>query len=587
MPTFEKYSIQKARQDVGRSPVNGGSQSRQQPPVIGPYPERYSAFPGFDLSTLSARAFYEGDHWQNGIGWTGPMPRPTTEVDMKEAIEIQQEIAKVFTSANIIREVVDRVVDGVLGHEPLWSAELTRVVDENSPISDAERAAMDEADSILTDIWDWRGIKEEIKKSLRIALCMDRASVRTFIPRGRLLENNMIPTAPIEKALRRFVFVESVGPESAAIVTDVNSRDQAGVVVWQEGNVTIAEVSFVDDMQDDQPTTISIYSTNSTNEGGFVESVDVDLGAQLPVFEITVPRLITEQVMQLQKLANLNLTMMQRNSVLGGFLERTILNGMPPGRWVTEADGTRSFKADPYYVGAGVTNWVSGAEYEDSEGNVMKANPSVVYRDPISPENFIGSIAEARKAILREVRQIHVEMTGDGAASAISRIQARADYLNSLRKPKEQVEECMRSVLTAMLQFAELISGQKGRFDGLNVSVECKVDAGPLTPEERAAIADLYKLDLLSRETAMQLLGVEDVDAEIQRIDEERTTKPIALADAVSAGWTPSPEIIAEIDERAGFKATRTPEQVKAEQAAKDEQKRLEQEAMARAVGNA
>jgi len=62
------------------------------------------------------RRYYNGDHWQNGAGWSGPMP---SKLDPTYAIVLSQ-VRKAFRSTNKIKEVVRRHTLAVVGKEPAW-----------------------------------------------------------------------------------------------------------------------------------------------------------------------------------------------------------------------------------------------------------------------------------------------------------------------------------------------------------------------------------------------------------------------------------------------------------------------------------
>ena len=73
--------------------------------------------------------FYQGDHWQDGAGWSGPMPEPEHPLFRDLLLEIRRG----FVSKNTISEVVKRHVAGVLGREPAWSLALRRPLAEEEP----------------------------------------------------------------------------------------------------------------------------------------------------------------------------------------------------------------------------------------------------------------------------------------------------------------------------------------------------------------------------------------------------------------------------------------------------------------------
>jgi hypothetical protein len=84
----------------------------------------FQGFSGFIRNTMnytrkqrSAKAMYEGDMWDRGYGYIGPLP---VEGD-PDTTEIMLRLQRMFTSRNVIEEVVDRAVDGLLSKSPNWN----------------------------------------------------------------------------------------------------------------------------------------------------------------------------------------------------------------------------------------------------------------------------------------------------------------------------------------------------------------------------------------------------------------------------------------------------------------------------------
>jgi hypothetical protein len=145
--------------------------------------------------------------------------------------------------------------------------------------------------------------------------------------------------------------------------------------------------------------------------------------------------------------------------------------------------------------------------------------------DPVSPDTFTATQAALYARILGEMDQIHALISGDATASGESRIQARAQFLASLRPTAAAVEGALRAILDAALAWAAAAVGQGGRFALIRADVTCQIDAGPLTSDERRLIIEQQAAGLLSEETAMGLLGVDDVDAERAKIAAERAER--------------------------------------------------------------
>jgi hypothetical protein len=230
-------------------------------------------------------------------------------------------------------------------------------------------------------------------------------------------------------------------------------------------------------------------------------------------------------VLSLQKLLNLALTMLARNVVLGGFLERVLINAQLPGEFRTDPHtGKQVFVPHPLDFGAGSVNALVGVEIRDEGTGELKgyANPDVVYRDPVPVATFADTRDIAYWAILEECQQAHALLSGQAAPSGESRRQALADFLSSLKLTAPQVERAVRWLLETALHLGAHFAGQGGRYLGLRVVASCRLDTGPLSADEAKQVIDLVDARLLSRETGMARVGVDDSDAEAQRIQAEQ-----------------------------------------------------------------
>jgi hypothetical protein len=165
---------------------------------------------------------------------------------------------------------------------------------------------------------------------------------------------------------------------------------------------------------------------------------------------------------------------------------------------------------------------VTGQYREDEAGNIAGiAAASVSYRDPVNVETFEKTEAAAYRNILEEARQLHRLIARDATASGESRVQARADFVTSLRDTKTQLDAAGRWVLETALALAAALAGQPGRFASLRVRFESQLDTGPLSSEERRVIAEEVERKLRSRQNAMALLSIDDPAAMLDEIISE------------------------------------------------------------------
>lgn len=505
-------------------------------------------------------AYYTGDHWQETAGWSGPIP--TGEGSGPYIVEIQ----RAFVSANAIGEVVNRHAGGVLGREPAWGLTVRRPLKEGKKPTGAEQKLIDEAEAFLTNWWDAQAAHEELQNLAATAGWAGRAPIRIMIPAGEVVTDEdgqaVIPVSPVEEAVMR-IWLDRPEPQQATIHTDRRTMQDIGIYSYEErteaGKQTLVELTYLDapselDMQPAggraRVTVVEIVTED--DEGGRISTdVRMPLGGHLMMAELELTLLVTPQVKQQQRLLNLALTMLQRNVVLGGFLERVFLDAQPPGYFEADPEnpGKMRFVPAPFKTGAATTNFVQGRVITDNEGQPLLdpqgrpsvTSPDVRWREPVAITTFTGTAYEAKRNILEECHQVHALIAGDATPSGESRIQARADYVIDLIKAAGRVNILGRWLIETVLSLAAYLAGEPGRFDSLRATFECRIDPGPMTAEEYRLVMELVDKKLLSRESGMSRTGVDDVDAEKARIDAEAPAPaPPPLPSISPAGQGPA-----------------------------------------------
>ena len=507
---------------------------------------------------IEARDLYEGNHWREGAGWIGQKP-PEGSPEYDRLIAA---IRNAFVSENVEREVVQRHRAGILGREPRWGFVPRRDLADGEEPSEDEQARAGEAEAALTTWWDRRKLLETLQGALVTALLMRRAPLRLFVPSGLRDERGQI-AAPTLAAALDAIHLDAPDPAAAGVFVDDATRREVGIYAYKryepEGGITfigvpqsgtgtdVAEVSYVSlagetpDPEGRDPTALRVIG-----EGGVLEEAapPLALGGRILMHELTREALVTDQIRQLQKALNLDLTQMLRNVNLAGSLERVLINLMPPGQYVDEAGnpwvegkstGTKAFKASPMPTGAGISAFLRGLEIRDKEGNLTGYSPGTVnYRDPVPVGTFVETRDTIYGSMLNQCDQRHALISGDAVASGKSREQARAEFETSLGMSKTAVDEAGRWVLETAAALAAIFMGQPGRYDDLRCEFGAIVDAGPLSPEDRQQIVAEYEADLISPETTLSRLDVDDVDAEIARVEAARERRDATMVAAVA-----------------------------------------------------
>src|SRR5688572_28385535 len=99
---------------------------------------------------LTLRAFYDGDPWQDGKGWVGPMPDSDAIIDGAKTLT---DVEETMVTHNAIREVTERHIDGIAS-EPLWSFAPVDPVEQGEEVPDEIKRLIKELQAFLTVWWD-------------------------------------------------------------------------------------------------------------------------------------------------------------------------------------------------------------------------------------------------------------------------------------------------------------------------------------------------------------------------------------------------------------------------------------------------
>lgn len=494
-----------------------------------------------------------GDQWQDGKGWIGPFYDKIRAGDINAAALVKAG----FVSRDVIGEGKDRHVEGVVGHEPAWNATVRRVVNEKNKLLPDEEARIAEVEGALVEWWDKREMLTLLQEEASLLVAAKRAIMRLFVPPGRRVpmkggygipEPSGTPEEKLKAALD-YLFPAVADLDSAGVFLDLDTMEKYGVYVHTPLDDTddkakgkdYAEITYPDG--DGKEFTIMEIRTKGGGDDDESQVYRFPWKGRLPIYEMSRKQLITPSALSQQRKLNLSETMEGRNIVTAGSPERWIFNASPPGSWEDDPanPGQKRFVPSALNIGGGVTNLLGGIliEEQDKDGVTRKTitDPHIERLDPASVDIFESVSDRAAASILSEMKQRHVLMTGDGNASAVSRVQARADYLNSLLLTKTEIDAMIRWLLETAIVIASGFAGLGDRYADLRIFASAKLDTGPLTPDEQRVIVERYKAGTLSKESTMHLLGVEDVDAEIARIEAEEAASLVvqkARADIVA-----------------------------------------------------
>ena len=493
------------------------------------------------------RLMYDGKQFEAGRFWMGPMlAKNESGSDV-----MLREIARLFVSANMISEFVKRHVGAVLGREPLWKMTTIRQVSEDAPLSDDERARIAEAEALLTTWWDTRQIHRMFQAAATTLLLAGRAPLRIFVPPGLRDANGMLNAATLADALPFFFAFPVPAVEDATVALDTNTMRPCGVFRSKVDNKEVIELVYVD------PESGATVWRQLGSEDDDTE-YRMSMNGALPMFQMEAPQLITAPVRQLQMLRNLALSMLALNLNAAGSPERYFFNVQLPGTFVKDADGQERFVANEMYVGATTTNVLQGTPITRTNPETLEeevtgyATPNIVVRDPVNITTYDQAEQVAYRAGLREVHQLHAAL-GDAAASGVSRLNARTDFVTSLSPTVSTVNAAGRWILETILAMGGALAAKDAkRFADLRPVFYCRIDIGPISPEEQGQIRENFIAGLIDRETAIGLLGMDDVDAIIERLEREAAKKAQTDTETLTTALGRSGDILNRLEGNSG-----------------------------------
>ena len=372
-----------------------------------------------------------------------------------------------------------------------------------------------ELDKLLEDWLDREEVDQAIEQAVTNVILVSRAPLRFLIPPGRLDEDGKLTVSTPAEALEN-VFLTAPKPEAATVYVDTATQEKAGLFGYEEEGRRLIEISY---RNDEDQTTIRILGEPASES----PEQSIALAGRPTIYEIRRARYVTEQIRQQQKLYNLAATMMGRNIELAGYREVTILNADLAGSMVDDGRGGRRFVPDPLPVGAGQLLSLRGITTEDADGMERITQPGIQYADPVSVQTFVDTQAAAYTAALEEAHQLHYLISGDATASGVSREAAQADHIVSLAQTKKAVDRALTWILTTAVAYTEALINQPGRYTAtLEIKASARLYAGPVSQSMIQTIASVYRDGLLSAETALEMIGIENIREELERLSTER-----------------------------------------------------------------
>ncbi|HET7321186.1 MAG TPA: hypothetical protein VFI96_01745 [Longimicrobiaceae bacterium] len=471
----------------------------------------------------------EHDFWQNGETWVGPRGSAAAwAAALREAIEKQH----IPGAASL--EALSNYARGEFGKEPLVQAVPAEPVAEGSEREDALTA---EAEALIADLsawWDDAGLWAKLRQAGIRSRWATWGTLRLRIRPGVLQEGeNGAPQLPAFSSFAEAlsaIEVSAPEPEHAIVLEHPDTGQRAALFTYEEGEQRQkrAELWY----QDGEQTVFRILP-----EGGEVAEVDrYDWAGELPISEMDGELLLTEVVRRQEAALDFAETNVVKVGETAGFRERYTMNAEPNGIWTTavppgpgphtqetdERGQTLYFHPVPRSMGPATTTDLVGRKVKSDQSGEQRANPGVHIADPVDPQFAITGAEYRRARVLQLCHQGHLAMIATGEASGFAYEQARAVFRGDLEWHKSPAEMALLRLLTALVRMADSMTSEPARvLERLRLVVTLTPDAGPISPELRAAVMQEVEKGLRSRESAMGMLGIEDVSAEMEAIQQD------------------------------------------------------------------
>jgi hypothetical protein len=526
---------------------------------------RYSDFSGYineakrrNKIMSSSRNMYGGDMWDHGRGYIGPLP-----VEDDNAGIIFANIRRQFTSRNIIAEVVDRQVDALLSKSPDWkifdkkkvsdapkNVRTVRAPKSNEPVAvsqtlneedQTENEKITEAEKVLSAIWLEAKLGDSMKESLTNFLVTGRGLLRIYISKEFEKKKEAGKIVTLEDAAK-YIRIQAVDPGLGRVLDD-DGEKLSIVEVGKKTKTTNkqVEISFVDEDDFTYVGTIDQSGAVKTEYNENEEVSDIiaklrevadlsspyQLKRRITTDEIYGDAFVTDSMLQNNRALNLNLSLGVGVLIESGYAEMVMTNvALETDTETDPADSAKTVKRPKGLLrGPGIINNLIGEQTTNAEGEVNFQQPSVMFKEPSPLTTFLQGESLYEMQILKEAKQIHVRLNNEADPSGESRIQSRQDHVKKSKKYKPTVDRHGSWACNTVLDLVASAADKDGYFSDIEVIFDSKIDAGELSAAEQDIVIARYEHDLISRETAMVLLGTEDPLVEIDLIRKDKEEK--------------------------------------------------------------
>ncbi|NEO59251.1 MAG: hypothetical protein F6J98_02125 [Moorea sp. SIO4G2] len=491
--------------------------------------------------------FYNGDHWNVSIFKERSLIIET-ELQRQQVEEFHQK----FQSDNVLKDIVERKVNGLLGEDPSWffaDEDMEPLESVPGGIDKILQRFLRSQKLLSSSMFAGKGSKNCLEKAITNAYIGGKGYVRLYDP-----QRFNIP-----------LLMHSPDPFSVVI-----GRDGNGLPTWIRYTYTLKnDETQVEHQMIDETTGFTVFRTlegHSSNyvetfgidhetgfeEGSVIDQWEMDLGGSYSIYEIALEPMINKDNKRSQKAINQILTL-SLNNVMFTIPRDSVLNGLPPGKFTTNEQGQIEYVRDEKleYVPPGSTTYISG--YPIFGGNLGEGrgagkkitgytNPSVHTHTPFETTYFSENLEQFRLNIYRRAKQEFVlRQVADKEKSGVAHKILRDDFMQSMQKDSTTIIECLKTVYKTsifMLNQASLVT--RTAIKNTELVVELNLTISDILPDDKRVIIEEYNANLVSQFTAINQLGYE-AEEEIPKIEAELEQRAELMQETFDSDAFPQP----------------------------------------------
>lgn len=458
---------------------------------------------------LDNQNYYTGDI---AAGWIGSLGGNSPQ----EIAATKTYVEKIFCSTNIIKACVDRYVESLVSQAPFLNLKPLGKV--NKALVDASQVELDTLAISLNQMANMLSDKNTnlVKDWVLKALVEGKSWIRLFMPKRYRSNPNPFMRICAEIVSDDSVEIEKDEEGSPISLIHTISNDTQTKTRW-ERQVLNPDTGIL---------TIESYNSQQSLEDRKPESSStLDLGNNFALIPLRFNSLLTDTVKRIQDNCALLLTVSNRLAISSGFSERYLLNALPVGEEVKQADGSYAFEATPnasLTLGASTINYINGVPKGANDEDVT--TPSVYIKEPSSAESLLKHLEVLTELLYAEFSQLHVLSSNEGTISSQSRLQMRHDFSNKVSDLASTLAPALGAMYKATLMLFGIVSGNPN-YKLFDVVCELKLNAVVLTEQEHAEIREDWATGLIPHETALVMLNHDNPKELIAQINQETLEK--------------------------------------------------------------